>query len=77
MRYFLLISALVLSLWTISFFGTKICLDYRSYKFVSTEIDEDKTLNSYDEVFYTKNTQNISSPLSRFLLNVIALIFRN
>jgi hypothetical protein len=77
MRYFLLISALVLSLWTISFFGTKIWLDCRAYKFVSTEIDEDKTLNSYDKVFYTKNTQNISSPLSRFLLNVIALIFRN
>jgi predicted tellurium resistance membrane protein TerC len=58
MRYLLLIITLVLSFWTVLFVCIKIWLDYRAYKFVSTEIDENSTLNSYDEVFYTRNNKN-------------------
>jgi hypothetical protein len=54
-------------------------LSYRSYKFITKEIDAHSVMNSYDEVFYTKNSdlKKPTSTLTWLLLKIIALISRN
>jgi hypothetical protein len=79
MNYFLLIPVMVLVLWIASIICVKTWLDYSSYKFILKEAEADTDLNSYDEVFYTKNsdTNNPKSPPSWLLLKIIELISRN
>jgi hypothetical protein len=79
MKYFLLILAVALSLWIASVTFTKICLDYRSYKFISEEMDTHSTLEPYDQVFYTKNydAKNSRSYLRWFLWKINVLTSRS
>jgi hypothetical protein len=71
MSYFLLISVVTLGLWMTSLVCTKMWLSYRSYRFITKEIDD---INSYDEVFFTKNHDR---PLNLILHKIIALISLN
>jgi hypothetical protein len=56
MPYFFLIPVGVLVLWMFCIICVRSWLSYKAYKFIMKEINA-KDLNSYDEVFYTKNSE--------------------
>ena len=72
MHHFLLISLAILGLGISSRFCVGIWLDYRAYKFVMKETDENIDLNSYDEIFYTKN--HPSSLLNYFWSQIFKIV---